>query len=191
AVIITILCLENETRRGVPPASVFNVIYIPLLVPQIAFLAGAASLLIALDLDGNSFGIGLVHLVFVLPYVFMSLSAPWRAHDPRFRVTALLLGASPWRALWAVRLPMLTRAILIAGALGFAISVSQYLATLLVGPRRFETMTTESVSLAAGADRRVIGVFALSQAMLPFLGFAMALILPALLFRHRRGLRET
>ncbi|MBV8449992.1 MAG: ABC transporter permease [Hyphomicrobiales bacterium] len=191
AVIITILCLENETRRGVPPASVFNVIYIPLLVPQIAFLAGAASLLIALDLDGNSFGIGLVHLVFVLPYVFMSLSAPWRAHDPRFRVTALLLGASPWRALWAVRLPMLTRAILIAGALGFAISVSQYLATLLVGAGRFETVTTEAVSLAAGADRRVIGVFALLQAMLPFLGFAMALILPALLFRHRRGLRET
>jgi len=191
AVIITILCLENETRRGVPPASVFNVIYIPLLVPQIAFLAGAASLLIALGLDGNSFGIGLMHLVFVLPYVFMSLSAPWRAHDPRFRVTALLLGASPWRALWAVRLPMLTRAILIAGALGFAISVSQYLATLLVGAGRFETVTTEAVSLAAGGDRRVIGVFALLQAMLPFLGFAMALILPALLFRHRRVLRET
>ena len=191
ALMITILCLENETRRGIAPGLAFNLIYIPLLVPQIAFLTGAASLMIALKLDGNGFGVGLVHLVFVLPYVFMSLSAAWRDYDPRYRATALLLGASPWRALWAVRLPMLTRAILIAGALGFAISVSQYLATLLVGGGRVATVTTEAVGLAAGADRRVVGVFALIQATLPFLGFAVSLILPALLFRHRRALRET
>ena len=190
ALVITIMCLENEVRRGVPPASTLNLIYIPLLVPQIAFLTGTASLMIALHLDGNGFGVGLAHLVFVLPYVFMSLSAPWRAYDPRYRATALLLGASPWRAFWAVRLPMLTRAILIAGALGFAISVSQYLATLLVGGGRFATVTTEAVGLAAGADRRVIGVFALMQAMLPFLGFAVALVVPALLFRNRWGLRD-
>ncbi len=190
ALIITILCLENEVRRGVPPASTLNLIYIPLLVPQIAFLTGTASLMIALHLDGNGFGVGLAHLVFVLPYVFMSLSAPWRAYDPRYRATALLLGASPWRAFWAVRLPMLARAILIAGALGFAISVSQYLATLLIGGGRFATVTTEAVGLAAGADRRVIGVFALMQAMLPFLGFAVALVVPALLFRNRRALRD-
>lgn len=190
ALVITILCLENEVRRGVPPASTLNLIYIPLLVPQIAFLTGTASLMIALHLDGNGFGVGLAHLVFVLPYVFMSLSAPWRAYDPRYRATALLLGASPWRAFWAVRLPMLARAILIAGALGFAISVSQYLATLLIGGGRFATVTTEAVGLAAGADRRVIGVFALMQAMLPFLGFAVALVAPALLFRNRRALRD-
>jgi putative thiamine transport system permease protein len=190
ALIITILCLENEVRRGVPPASTLNLIYIPLLVPQIAFLTGTASLMIALHLDGNGFGVGLAHLVFVLPYVFMSLSAPWRAYDHRYRATALLLGATPWRAFWAVRLPMLARAILIAGALGFAISVGQYLATLLVGGGRFATVTTEAVGLAAGADRRVIGVFALMQAMLPFLGFAVALVMPALLFRNRRSLRD-
>ncbi|MBW0005687.1 MAG: ABC transporter permease subunit [Hyphomicrobiales bacterium] len=190
ALVITILCLENEVRRGVPRASTLNLIYIPLLVPQVAFLTGTASLMIAMHLDGNAIGVGLAHLVFVLPYVFMSLSAPWRAYDPRYRATALLLGASPWRAFWAVRLPMLSRAILIAGALGFAISVSQYLATLLVGGGRFTTVTTEAVGLAAGADRRVIGVFALIQAILPFLGFAVALLVPGLLFRNRRGLRD-
>ncbi|MBV9433200.1 MAG: ABC transporter permease subunit [Hyphomicrobiales bacterium] len=190
ALVITILCLENEVRRGVPRASTLNLIYIPLLVPQVAFLTGMASLMIAMRLDGNAIGVGLAHLVFVLPYVFMSLSAPWRAYDPRYRATALLLGASPWRAFWAVRLPMLSRAILIAGALGFAISVSQYLATLLVGGGRFTTVTTEAVGLAAGADRRVIGVFALIQAILPFLGFAVALLVPGLLFRNRRGLRD-
>jgi putative thiamine transport system permease protein len=100
------------------------------------------------------------------------------------------LGASPWRALWAVRLPMLARATLTAAAVGFTVSVSQYLATLLIGGGRFATVTTEAVALADGADRRVVGVHALMQAMLPFLGFGIALSAPALLFRHRKALRD-
>ena len=190
ALALTILCLENEVRRGVPPASTFALLYIPLLVPQIAFLTGMASLMAAFRLDGNFFEVGLAHLVFVLPYVFLSLAEPWRAYDERYRKTALLLGASPWRALWAVRLPMLARALLVAGAVGFAVSVAQYLATLIIGGGRFATVTTEAVALAAGADRRVVGVHALMQAALPFLGFAMALIVPSLLFRHHRALRD-
>ncbi|MFI5015582.1 MAG: ABC transporter permease [Hyphomicrobiales bacterium] len=190
ALILAILCLENEVRRGVRRGSAFNLIYIPLLAPQITFLTGAASLMIALHLDGDWLGVGLAHLVFVLPYVFLSLSEPWRAFDERYRMTALLLGASPWRALIRVRLPMLTRAILTAAAVGFAVSISQYLATLLVGGGRFSTVTTEAVALAAGGDRRVIGVHALMQAVLPLAGFAVALVIPALLFRNRKGLRD-
>ncbi|SEB99518.1 putative thiamine transport system permease protein [Rhizobiales bacterium GAS188] len=190
ALLLTLACLENEVRRGVPPASTLNLIYIPLIAPQITFLAGTASLMIALHLDGNGLAVGLAHLVFVLPYVFLSLSGPWRAYDARFRMTALLLGASPWRALFAVRLPMLSRAILVAAAVGFAVSVGQYLSTLLIGAGRFTTVTTEAVALASGGDRRLIGVYALMQAALPFLGFSIAIVVPSLLFRHRQGLRD-
>ena len=75
-------------------------------------------------------------------------------------------------------------------AVGFAVSVGQYLPTLLVGAGRFTTVTTEAVALASGGDRRVIGVYALLQAALPFLGFSLALMLPAFAFRHRKGLRD-
>ncbi|ODN68641.1 hypothetical protein A6302_04063 [Methylobrevis pamukkalensis] len=47
-------------------------------------------------------------------------------------------------------------------------------------------MTSEAVALAAGGDRRVVSVFALVQTLLPFVGFALAAALPALLFRRRR-----
>jgi putative thiamine transport system permease protein len=190
ALLLTLACLENETRRGVRPTRALNLLYVPLIAPQITFLAGTTSLMIALHLDGNGLAVGLAHLVFVLPYVFLSLSGPWRAHDPRFRMTALLLGASAWRAFFAVRLPMMSPAILVAAAVGFAVSVGQYLPTLLVGAGRFTTVTTEAVALASGGDRRVIGVYALMQAILPFLGFSLALMLPAFLLRHRRGLRD-
>ena len=56
---------------------------------------------------------------------------------------------------------------------------------------RFDTLTTEAVSLAASGNRRVIGAYALMQMLLPFLAFALAAAVPAWMFRHRRGLRVT
>ena len=90
---------------------------------------------------------------------------------------------------WRVRLPMLFRPVLTAAALGFAISVALYLPTLLIGAGRWPTVTTEAVALASGGDPRLIGATALVQAALPFLGFAVAAILPAILFRNRRLMR--
>ena len=84
---------------------------------------------------------------------------------------------------------MLTRAVLVASAVGFAVSVGQYLPTLLIGAGRFPTITTEAVALGSGGNRRVIGVYAFLQMLLPFLGFALATLVPALLFRNRRAIR--
>jgi putative thiamine transport system permease protein len=76
-----------------------------------------------------------------------------------------------------IKAPLLARPILIALALGFAVSVGQYLPTLFAGGGRFQTVTTEAVALAAGGDRRVIGVYTGLQMLLPALGFAAALAL--------------
>jgi putative thiamine transport system permease protein len=45
------------------------------------------------------------------------------------------------------------------------------------------------VSLASGGDRRIVGVYAFLQALLPLLVYGLALAVPAFLFRRRRGLR--
>ncbi len=86
---------------------------------------------------------------------------------------------------------MLIRPVLTAAALGFAISVGLYLPTLLIGAGRWPTITTETVALASGGDRKLIGATALVQALLPFLGFAIAALVPAILFRNRRLLRAS
>ncbi len=80
---------------------------------------------------------------------------------------------------------MLLRPILTALALGFAISVAQYLPTLLIGAGRVPTITTEAVALASGGDRRLIGIYALVQTLLPAVGFALALSLPKLLYPNK------
>ena len=131
----------------------------------------------------------LVHLVFVLPYVFLSLSDPWRAFDHRYVWTATAMGVSRARIFWQIRFPMLARAILVSCAIGFAVSIGQYLPTVLIGGGRWPTLTTEAVALASGGDRRVIGVYAFLQMLLPFLGFLLAAIIPAIWFAKRRDMQ--
>lgn len=186
ALVLTVAALQARPAPGKP---LLALIYLPLIVPQIAFLPGLASLALVLGLDGTRLAVLAVHLVFVLPYVYLVLADPWRAWDARAGLSAAALGARPARILWAVRLPMLTRALAVAFAVGFATSVAQYLPTLLLGAGRVSTVTTEAVALASSSNRRLIGVWAAVQMALPMAGFALCLALPALLFRNRRGMQ--
>lgn len=196
ALLLTIACLENEVtrpggsapqRRPLGQGSLW-LLYMPLLVPQVAFLFGAQVLLIHASLDATLFAVVWTHLIFVLPYLFLSLAEPWRAFDSRFARSATSLGASRWRVFWRIKLPILLKPTLIACAVAFAVSVGQYLPTLFAGSGRVATLTTEAVTLASGEDRRVIAVWALLQAAFPFLVYALAAFLPRLVFAGRRGL---
>lgn len=191
ALVTTICCLEAEHRFALRPGTrAMWLIYLPLIVPQVAFLTGLQTLALTAGLDGGTGAVILAHLVFVLPYVFLSLSGPWRAWDTRQATVAKALGAGPARVLCTLRLPMLLRPILTAAAVGFAVSVGQYLPTLLVGAGRVQTLTTEAVALASGGDRRVIGIYALAQTTAAFAPFALALLVPRLVWRNRRGMRH-
>ncbi|MFC3677153.1 ABC transporter permease [Ferrovibrio xuzhouensis] len=189
ALLLTLACLENEQRRALRPGTMaLWLLYVPLLVPQIAFLFGVQVLLIRTGLDGTLFAVVWAHVIFVLPYVFLSLADPFRALDPRYAAGAAALGAKPGRIFLAVKLPLLARPVLVAAAVGFAVSVGQYLPTLFAGAGRVVTLTTEAVTLAGGADRRIIGMLALAQSALPLFAYGVALAVPTLLFRNRRDL---
>ncbi|WP_340116838.1 ABC transporter permease subunit [Pelagibius sp. 7325] len=179
ALLLVLGCLENEQRRGLTLSNrALWLLYVPLLVPQVAFLFGTQVLAIQTGIDATWLALVWSHLLFVLPYVFLTLGDSYRALDERYARTALCLGAHPNRVFWQVKLPMLLRPVLFALAVGFAVSVAQYLPTLFAGGGRFVTLTTEAVGLAAGGDRRVIGVYAFLQALLPLIAFAAALAVP-------------
>ncbi|NEX44609.1 ABC transporter permease [Pseudotabrizicola algicola] len=186
---LVIACLEAEQRFALSPrGAALWVLYLPLLVPQVAFLPGLQGAALRSGVEGHWLAVAAAHLVFVLPYVFLSLAPAYRAWDGRIATAGLALGASPARVFWRLRLPMLLRPVLTAAAVGVAVSVGQYLPTLLIGGGRVETLTTEAVALSSGGNRRLIGAYALLQMLLPALGFALALLLPALAFRNRRGM---
>lgn len=190
ALVLAVAALEARARHGSAALPwLLALTPLPLLLPQAGFLLGLQTALLALGLDGGLAAVVLAHLVFVLPYVLLSLAGPYAALDPRLPRVAACLGASPLRVFVAVKLPVLLRPLLVAAAVGIAVSTAQYLSTLLAGAGRFATLTTEAVALAAGGDRRVLGVFALAQAAIPLAAFGAALLLPHLVWRHRAGLR--
>ncbi|MDG1768793.1 MAG: ABC transporter permease subunit [Yoonia sp.] len=191
ALALTIGCLEAEYRHGLrlTQRGMF-LLYLPLLVPQTAFLPGLQTLMLNIGLDVGRLPVMFTHLVFVLPYVFLSLADPFRAWDARMGTIAAALRASPDRVLWRVRMPMLLRPVLTAMAVGLSVSVGQYLATLLIGGGRVATLTTEAVALASGGDRRAIGVYGLMQTGAALIPFTLALIVPAIVWRNRKGLQH-
>jgi len=189
ALAMTITCLQTEDRLGKTPGrGAMWLLYLPLVVPQVSFLGGLQVFGLGLGLRGNVPTVIAAHLVFVLPYVFLTLASPWRAWDARYATVAHALGSTRAGVFWRVRLPMLLPAVLTSVAVGFSVSVGQYLATLLIGGGRVQTLTTEAVALAAGGDRRVIGVTALAQTAVAVAPFALALIIPRLV-RPGRGRR--
>ena len=189
ALVLVLACLEHEAQqRAARPSRSLWLLYLPLLLPQVAFLFGLQVLLVRLGADGSLPAVVWAHLVFVLPYLFLSLADPWRAFDERYARSALSLGASRWRVFWRIKLPLLLRPLLLSVAVAFAVSVGQYLPTLFAGAGRVATLTTEAVTLASGADRRVIGTWALLQAAFPLAVYLMAAALPRWLYRHRQGM---
>lgn len=189
AVVLVLGCLEAEHRTGrhLSQRGLW-LLYLPLLIPQTAFLPGLQTMLLNVGAGTGRLPVIAAHLVFVLPYIFLSLGDPWRSWDARHAIVASALGASPSGVFWRVRLPMLLRPILTAMAVGIAVSVGQYLATLLIGGGRVATLTTEAVALASGGDRRAIGVYGLLQTFAALVPFTVAIIVPAILWRNRKGL---
>ena len=195
AIILVVGCFENEqnlARSRIDSISQRSlwIIYLPLLIPQISFLFGIQVLLIIFNLEGSWGALIWIHLVFVLPYVFLTLANTYRSYDQRYSYVGTTLGARPVRSFFRVKLIMLTKPILFSMAVGFGVSIAQYLPTLYVGAGRFATITTETVSLASGSDRRVMAVYALSQFLLALTGFLTAIVLPAIMFRNRRAMQN-
>lgn len=152
-------------------------VYLPLILPQLTFLFGIQILANFLRLEGTALLVLWIHLVYVLPYTLLLLAGSWRTNQLRFRRVGQILGQSAWRILWSVQLPVLRPLILMTMAIGFSVSLAQYLPTTIAGAGRWSTLTTEAVSLASGQDRRLLSLLGIWQSFLPALALSLAWLL--------------
>lgn len=182
ACVISLVMLE--TKRHSHSANhgkqhVFDwLIYVPILLPQIGFLFGLHVLLIYLNLNGDLCAIIALHLMYVLPYVYLTLKGPYLAYQEEYLLQANRLNHRPWRNYLVVKIAMLKPAIFTAFAIGFSVSIAQYLPTLIAGEGRYSTLTTEAVAQAASGDRKQVGSMAMLQAFFPIMVFWLAQFIP-------------
>ncbi len=173
SVLAAVCWLECERKHGLP--NVDWLWYVPLLIPQITLLFGWQAAALYFSFDGSWLTVVFAHWVYAVPYVVLILAVAWRELDPAWNHAAAVLGAGYWRRLWQVRLPMLMVPLSQAAAVALAVSVAQYLPTLLLGAGRHQTLAIELVTSFGGVDRRVIAVLAVMQSALPLLAFSLAL----------------
>lgn len=82
----------------------------------------------------------LAHTLIALPLVIRILQPAVASIPPRLREAAQVLGASPWRAWWAVEWPILWRASLAAATFAFTVSLGEFGATLLLARPEYPTL---------------------------------------------------
>lgn len=172
ALLLVVAWFEATSARWDARATAF--VLAPLVLPGLLLMAGLYRGALTLQLDGTLAGLWWVHLLVVLPYVFITLQPAWRGFDRRYEVTALTLGRSRPAFWWRVKWPLLAAPLASALAVGFAVSVAQFLATQFLGAGRHATVTTEAVTLASGGQRTLAAAFAVLQALLPLAAFALA-----------------
>jgi putative thiamine transport system permease protein len=113
----------------------------------------------------------------VAAYVLIVLAGPYRAFDGRYVAAARALAASKFSAWRRVKLPLLKAPLLTAGAIGFAVSIAQFVPAQLIAAGRFSTLPMEAVTLASGGNRQLTAAFALALAVPPLLAFLGAALL--------------
>ncbi len=176
AIVAAIIWLEAERQNKLP--KIDWIWYVPLLVPQVTLLFGWQAMALLTGTDGKWLSVAYSHWVYAIPYVVLILAVAWRELDPNWNNAASVLGAGYWRVLFRVRLPLMIKPVCQAAAVALAVSVAQYLPTLLLGAGRHQTIAIELVTSFGGVDRRVIAVLASVQSVLPLIAFVLALWIP-------------
>lgn len=155
-------------------AKLRGLVYLPLLLPSVLWVVGVHGMAVRWHWDAGARGVWLAHALAALPYVLMALGPAYQGFDARYAQTAASLRSARLRFLLRVKWPLLKAALAGAFAVGFAVSVAQYVPTLFLGAGRVATVATEAVTLAAGAQRSLSAAYAWLQWLLPAGCFALA-----------------
>ncbi len=124
---------ERRLRR---PGLVFLCLAMPLLVPSYATGTGLTEWFLRLGLADTLPGLGLAHLVVVLPYVVVVLLSGFGPRVAELEEMGRSMGLGPVARWRLVTLPSVRPTLAAAAFLGFLVSWSEYGSSLAVGGGR-------------------------------------------------------
>lgn len=115
----------------------------PIIVPTIITAIGLYFLVARVGWTGSVLAMALGHTVLALPVVVIIVSAGLQGFDERLEHAALSLGASRWRTLRKVTLPLIGPAVLSAALFAFLTSFDELLIPLFLSGVRSQTITVK------------------------------------------------
>ena len=124
----------------------------PTILPPIAFVLGLNINFISLGFSGSFFGVCLVHLVPIMPYVVLTLTGIFANYNPDFEYQARTLGANKFKTFYLITLPAIAPGMVVAALFAFLVSWSQYLLTFLIGAGKIMTLPLLVFSTASSGN---------------------------------------
>jgi trehalose/maltose transport system permease protein len=122
------------------------------MFPQIAVLSGMFELVRALGLYNSLAGLVLSYLILTLPFTTWVLTAFMRELPMELEEAAIVDGASPWRILFGIFLPLMAPALAATGLLAFILAWNEFLFALTFTLSPEHRTVPVAIALISGAS---------------------------------------
>lgn len=132
AALVSLLCVWFGWWATAPGSVLRRVAVLPMGVSTITLSLGYVLWFGALGLLTAQWLLIAVHVLLALPLVTRQIAVARERLPATYDAAAATLGAPPVRRLWEIELPLLRRPVFAAGLLGFAVSLGDYAAALVL-----------------------------------------------------------
>jgi len=134
-------------------------VLVPLIVPSIAVITGIQISMIRLGLTGTFVGVALIQTLFAMPYAIRIMTNVFEIVGNDLEQQATVLGAGAVSVFLKVTLPRIMPGLLSAGALGFTVSIAQYVTTFMIGGGRIITVAMLIVPHIRSREHHIAAVY--------------------------------
>jgi spermidine/putrescine transport system permease protein len=128
----TLLALAIVRHRFRGRGAVNVLVFLPMSTPEIVLGASLLTLYVNMRVVTGFATIFVAHVMFIVSYVVVTVKARLIDFDRHLEEAAMDLGANEWTTFRRITLPLLAPAILSAAALGFALSIDDFVITYFV-----------------------------------------------------------
>lgn len=142
---------------------------IPILNPDIVTAISLMAIFKLLHFELGFFSLTLAHVIFLIPYVLLSIMPSLNKMEPALPEAALDLGASPWQCVYKVIIPQIKPAILQAALLAFTLSIDDFVISFFTTGNGVNTVSTHVFSMTRRGINPVINALSTIMFMLTLL----------------------
>ncbi len=153
---------------------------LPMMVPPMAYGIPLATVLLRVGLGGTLWGVILINLVPIIPFVILILAPFIEQVDTSLESASRMLGANRWQTFRRVVLPLVIPGLLSAGMLAMVRTIAMFELTFLVADARTQTLVVALYADAFSAGIRPTQ--AISAMAVVYSMTTMSLLVVALLF---------
>lgn len=134
-------------------------VLLPLVLSPFTIVSVVHINLLKLNIHSTIIGVSIMHMIFILPYSIRIINDRFTAIGRVYELQAYSLGGSFLKTFFMVTLPIIMPSIILSFAMGFIISISQYLTTIIIGGGKIMTLTVLLIPYVQHGEYQIASVY--------------------------------